>query len=404
MATVFVALLREPILQGAFNYLIQEVDLLIGIEDQVEWIERELKLMQSSLERVEANRQRVEGEMKWAGEAREIFQKVENMIDVYLRKSTQYRRRGIFGRSVFFLNHLKDRFKLSSKKKKIKAQIRDISYQRPIQPEGSYYYQERSSSSLAEPSTSHEPQIPHETATVVASVIGKVNHVMSQNLLVHMGVKKIVRNVGDEFKRLHSILNDFKPEKILDERTRSWIEQVKDTSNLTEEIFASFINKREQHLTHPGIFHILGDLRFGNKLERVRFHIHDLYRRKWTYGIGDLSEIPMSMVSNITKRLSSLTAEAPETVSYSTDPLAVALGVVIIRDFNWFGLSSLVAKRGWPNDQLESIKRDLRLMQGLFKDVDGMQHTGKRVKDWLDEMRVIARDIGEFLRQAEQEM
>lgn len=109
------------------------------------------------------------------------------------------------------------------------------------------------------------------------------------------------------------------------------------------------------------------------------------------------------MVSNITKRLSSLTAEAPETVSDSTDPLAVALGVVIIRAFNWFGLSSLIAKRGRPNDQLESIKRDFRIMQGLFNDVDGVQHTGKRVKIWLDEMRDSARDIGEFLRQAEQE-
>ncbi|KAG5560920.1 hypothetical protein RHGRI_004077 [Rhododendron griersonianum] len=42
-------------------------------------------------------------------------------------------------------------------------------------------------------------------------------------------------------------------------------------------------------------------------------------------------------------------------------------------------------------------------MQGLFKDVGGMEDTGKRVKVWLDEMQDIERDIVKFLRQAQQE-
>ncbi|KAG5560919.1 hypothetical protein RHGRI_004076 [Rhododendron griersonianum] len=310
----------ESLLASASQVPIQDVGVWIGIEDQVEWIERELRLMQSSLEHVEANRQPADDEIKWASEARDVIQEVENIIDVFLRKTAQYRRRGTFRRLVFVFNHLIVRLKLYLKVEKIKFQIWDVSKRRPKQPQESYSYPDRSSSSQAGPSTSHEPQIPREAATAVASVIGQVDSVMSQNLLVHMGVIKIVRDIGDEFKRLHGILNDFKLEKKLDERTRSWMEDVRDTSKLTGPIFASFIDIREQHLTHQRTFQFrflfLGDLSFGKKLERVRFQIHDLYRRNWTYGIGDLSEIPMSMASNITMRLFSPTVEANETFPF----------------------------------------------------------------------------------------
>ncbi|KAI8567033.1 hypothetical protein RHMOL_Rhmol02G0090000 [Rhododendron molle] len=402
--------------------LIQEVGQFIGIGDEVEWIERELRLMQSSLAHVEANREPVEDEIKWASQARDVIQEVENIIDVFLRKNAQYRRRGAFRRSVFVFNHLIVRLKLHLKVEKIKVQIRDVSKRRPKQPQESYSYQDRSSSSQAGPSTSHEPQIPHEAATAVASVIGQVESVMSQNLLVHMGVIKIVRDIGDEFKRLHGILIDFKLEKNLDERTRSWIEEVKDVSNLTEPIFASFIYKREQHLTHQRIFQFgflfLGDLSFGKKLKRVRFQIHDLYRRKWTYGIGDLSEIPTSTASNITMRLSSPTVEANETSPFLSFQLGIptfgflnfyyflvvsGFGHAIGRMASLSQVNESIGIQQPVNDQLETIKTDLRLMQGLFKDVGGMEDTGKRVKVWLDEMKDIAQDIGNFLRQAEQE-
>lgn len=377
---------------------------MIGIEDQVEWIERELRLMQSSLEHVEANRQLADDEIKWASEARGVIQDVENIIDVFLRKTAQYRRRGPFTRLVFVFNRFIVRLKLHLKVEKIKVQIRDVSKRRPKQPQESYSF--------------HEPQIPHEAATAVASVIGQVDFVMSQNLLVHMGVIKIVRDIGDDFKRLRGILNDFKLEKKLDERTRSWIEEVKDTSNLTEPIFASFIIKREQHITHQRIFQFgflfVGDLSFGKKLKRVRFRIHDLYRRKWTYGIGDLSEIPTSTASNITMRLSSPTVEANETFPFLSFQLGLPtsgfLRFYYFLVVSCFGLSiaslsqvESIGIRRPVNDQLETIKTDLRLMQGLFKDVGGMEDTGKRVKVWLDEMKDIARDIGDFLRQAEQE-
>ncbi|KAF7149993.1 hypothetical protein RHSIM_Rhsim02G0082100 [Rhododendron simsii] len=403
------------------QFLIQEVGQFIGIEDQVEWIERELRLMQSSLEHVEANRQPVDDEIKWASEARDVIQEVENIIDVFLSKTAQYRRRGTFRRLVFVFNHLIVRLKLHSKVEKIKVQIRDVSKRRPKQPQESYSYQDRSSSSQAGPSTSHEPQIPHEAATAVASVIGQVNSVMSRNLLVHMGVIKIVRDIGDEFKRLRGILKDFKLEKKLDERTRSWIEEVKDISNLTEPIFASFIYKREEHLTHQRIFQFgflfAGDLSFGKKLKRVRFQIHDLYRRKWTYGIGDLSEIPTSTASNITMRLSSPTVKANETFPFlSFESGLTPFGFLYYYYLVVFGFDHAIERmaslsqvresiglRRPVNDQLEAVKRDLRLMQGLFKDVGGMEDTGKRVMFWLDEMRDIARDIGDLLRQAEQE-
>lgn len=361
---------------------------MIGIEDQVEWIERELRLVQSSLEHVESNRQPVEDEIKWEREARIVFQEIENIIDVFQSKTAQYRR-GTFWSSVIVFNRLIVPLKLYLKVEKIKFQIWDVSKRRPKLPQESYSHLDRSLSSQAGPSTSHEPKIPCEAATAVASVIGQVNSVMSQNLLVHMGVIKIVRDIGDDFKRLHGILNDFKLEKKLDERTRSWIEEVKDTSNLTEPIFASFIIKREQHLTHQIIFQFhflfLGDLSLGKKLERIRFQIHDLYRRKWTYGIGDSSEIPTSTASNITMMLSS--------------PPVKANG----RMATLFPVKEFVGLRRPVNDQLESIKRDFRLMQGLFKDVGGMEDKGKRVKDWLDEMRDIEREIGDFLRQSEKE-
>ncbi|GFS32291.1 hypothetical protein Acr_00g0021790 [Actinidia rufa] len=424
------------VLQSLSDILIPDAEILIAEERDVEWIERELRLMQSSLEYVEAKRQPSEDETKWAGEAREIFQEVENAIDIFLSKTEHYIRRGPLKRSVLVFNRGMDRLELRKKMKKIMVQIHDFTKQRPKQQDGTYSLQCR-------PSSSREPQITRDAIDAVTSIIHKVNAVVSQNLLVLeiIGVLEIVESIVDEYKHLHGILSNFKSEEDLDERTIAWFEEIKDTSHFIEQIFESFINKgktRISHFTeqifesfksngtqqliktvishfHEQIFEsftakvaqklrntvisnlvaspFYKDLRFSKKnLLRVRFRILDLYKKMWTFGIGDLEECPDLMVSVITR----------------VPSRAVGRRRVVARVPSHVVETTPTSFESNAFDQLGSIKGNLRIIQALFKDINGIDYQDQRVKDWLDEMREIAhdpiiKDLDEYVSKSEED-
>ncbi|GFZ10821.1 hypothetical protein Acr_22g0002190 [Actinidia rufa] len=398
------------VVQTLADILIREAKILIGIERDVEWIERELRLMQSSLEYVEAKREPSQDETKWAGVAREIIQEVENAIEIFLIKTEHYKKERPFEEISYFTK------------------------QRPKQQDGTYSLQCR-------PSSSREPQIIREVIDAVASIIHKVNAVVSQNLLVYMGVLEIVESIVDEYKHLHGILSNFKSEEDLDERTIAWFEEIKDTSHFTDQIFESFINKRKtgishfteqifesvisngaQQLSKTGISlfteRIFGsfiskraqklrktvvsnlvaspfykDLRFSKKnLLRVRFKILDLYNKMWTFGIGDLKGCPNSMVQLITG--------VPSHVVGRQRVITRVPSHVVETTPTSFASNAF--------DQLGSIKGNLRIMQALFKDINGIEYQDQRIKDWLDEMREIAhdpiiKDLDEFVSKSEED-
>ncbi|GMP78640.1 hypothetical protein CsSME_00034501 [Camellia sinensis var. sinensis] len=366
MATLVVSLvgIGAAVVFGVF---IRELKLLIGIVGQVDRFEKELRLIQSSLEDVEAKEEPGEYGKQWADKAGEIFQEVEDIIDIFLSKSARYRRRGTFKSTLFLLNHLLDRFKLRMKVHKIRLQIRDVSERNPNRNPHPKV------NSQVEPSSSQQALITHEdvhdACTTVFSVIEKINVMVRQKFLINRKVIRGMERTRDEFRHLYGILiNDF--QFPVDERRKAWVKEIKDASDLAQHVFESIIKKRNKQLRKGRIFKVpllfLKDLELKKDLKRIDVTIQRLYGRKWRYGIGDFEERqrPASM-------------EAASWLQVKVD------------------------------DELESIRRDLVLKQALLKDIGPMEDLDKRVGIWLKEMIEIldcdATDLEKYIDRAKAE-
>ncbi|CAL5417039.1 unnamed protein product [Camellia sinensis] len=374
--------MAEFIVVGALGEVLMAntIDLaqLIGdVEDQVNSFDKELRLMQSSLEDVEAKDKPSKDEKKWAGKAEEIFLEIEEVVDIFQSRSARYRRGGIFK----LLNLLVDSIKIRMKVHKIQAQIRVVSEGKPNpNPNPNPML-----NSQAGPSFSQEAaQITraedvHDAITAVVSVIDKINAMVNRKLLINRSVIQDTERTRDEFRKLHGILiDDFKQ---IDERTKALVKEIKHVSDLAQHIFESSINKR-QHIRKWRIFkipfNVVKNLELSKDMEWINFRIARLYDRKWRYGVGDFE--------GQQRRAST----APSTWKKKLRRPASTMLKYLYEIVQEVVLSFQQRRVG---DELESIKRDVELLQALLKDIGPMEDLDKRVQVWLKDMtEIIDRD------------
>ncbi|XP_058114462.1 probable disease resistance RPP8-like protein 4 isoform X3 [Magnolia sinica] len=116
------------IIEKTGDKLIQEAISLIGLHDQVQWIEEKLEWMQS-LKDADAEQQGGERVKKLVQDVRDIAYDMEDVIDTFLLKIEPLRRGGFIGsvkRCAFIVSELIVRHKIDSKIKHIKLKIEDI--------------------------------------------------------------------------------------------------------------------------------------------------------------------------------------------------------------------------------------------------------------------------------------
>ncbi|CAL5348017.1 unnamed protein product [Camellia sinensis] len=346
----------------------------IGITDQVKSFDEELRLLQSSLEDVEAQVELVEYEKKWGDIAEEIFLEIEEVVDMFQNRPGWYQRVGLFKFIIRSVN-------IQRKVRKIQVRLRVVSEGKP------------KLNSQAGPSSSQEAaQITHEdkitqvddAITAVVSVLDKINAMLSQKLLINRRVIRDMESTRDEFRKLLGILiNDFKQ---IDERTKAWVKEVKDASDLAQHIFESFINKR-QHLGKLWIFKVpffrLKDFKLSKDMEWINVRIPRLYDRKWRYSVGDFEG--QQTLASTWKRIISCPIEKLSKIG------------TLLASFQRLALG----------DELESIRRDVELMQALLKDIGPMEDLDKRVEVWLKDITEIidrdAKDLEKFVERAKAE-
>lgn len=392
----------EFVVGALVEVLIQDWQLIGGVDDQVNSFDKELRLMQSSLEDVEAKDAPSEDEKKWAGKAEEIFLEIEEVVDIFQSRSARYRRGGIFK----LFNLLVDSIKIRLKVHKIQAQIRVVSEGKPNpnpnrmlnSQAGASFSQEAAQITLAEDV--------HDAITTVVSVIDKINATVNRKLLINRSVIQDMERTRDEFRKLHGFLiNDFKQ---IDERTKALVKEIKHVSDLAQHIFESAINKR-QHIRKWSIFKIpfnsLKNLELSKDMEWINFRIPRLYDRKWRYGVGEFEgqQRPASTVPPTWKRIGQ---QRPASTVPSTQKRIISHSMV--ENFFKIGIGLLSSFQQWAvGDELESIRRDVELMQALLKDIGPMEDLDKRVQVWLKDMTEIidrdAKDLEKYVDRAKAE-
>ncbi|KAA8548379.1 hypothetical protein F0562_000063 [Nyssa sinensis] len=376
--------------------VLDELQRLTGIKDQVELIEKELRLMDALVKQVKKEQPGDDLAGEWAAEAEATVRDVVDAIDTFSIKSARNRRRGVFKRQLLYLQNLEYRGKLSKKLDKIKVQMRDVSKRRPTGQQEPQPSSSQGGSSEPQPSTSQVPGngITHMASSAIASVIEKIEAILSQNLIVHSGAIQRLKQINDEFTEVIVILNDVKPETELDERAKAWMEETKSVADFAENKFSSFL--REENFRIPIPFLQLKDLKLRKDMEQICNKIQSLYEIKWRYGIVGINgrEIPTSMFP--LRRLFSSNAKRNVFSNMIALPIASAplvesdVELLVRKSQQQLALLQPVEK------QLHSIQRDLKMVRALVKDVDGRKDRENRVETWLDEVKDIQRDAEEL--------
>ncbi|XP_043717823.1 toMV resistance protein Tm-2(2)-like [Telopea speciosissima] len=133
MAAVALATVVRSLGELLGKQLFEEASLLYGVKDEVEWIERELRRMQSFLKDAEAKAKDDERIKNWIREVREVACMAEDVVDTF---NLEIEDRGT-GRKgcdlrnfISILKKLKTRHKVGKKIQEIRLKIHEISESR----------------------------------------------------------------------------------------------------------------------------------------------------------------------------------------------------------------------------------------------------------------------------------
>ncbi|XP_058114375.1 putative disease resistance protein At1g50180 [Magnolia sinica] len=115
------------------DILLQEAIFLHGVRGEIEWMEQELKRMQSFLEDADAKQQADERVKNWVWDVRDVAYDVEDIIDVFILRIARLRRPGFMGffkRYALIFKELVACHKVGLEIKHIKIKIGAISESR----------------------------------------------------------------------------------------------------------------------------------------------------------------------------------------------------------------------------------------------------------------------------------
>ncbi|XP_058115149.1 putative disease resistance protein At1g50180 [Magnolia sinica] len=130
----FVEFVVENLLKNLGDALIKEARFLIGVRDEVEWLEAEFRRMRCFLKDADTKQEEGDERVKnWVQEVRDVAYDAEDVIDTFVFKIARLRQTGFVGRIkryAFIFSEWNALHKVGSEIKRIKNKIREISESR----------------------------------------------------------------------------------------------------------------------------------------------------------------------------------------------------------------------------------------------------------------------------------
>ena len=248
--------------------LVRDPWAVVGVEDQLQWVEGELK--------------RAGAHYELAEELIDVAYDVEDVIDDLILKSVaQAGSRGAL-ENVIATDDDDDQLhkKLESIKPKINAlpppsRVVQCSLDPP---------QDIEEIDWSQRSSAFDQKISN---TVVSPVIKKVTALLDQGALPTR-VKKSARQVQDKFRLMNDFLRDLESVE-LDNRWRVWIDELCQVCHSTEDVIDQFLNSREQigrswsgalRRGVLGFGHLIAQHKLVMKMDQISAQILDLSSRR----------------------------------------------------------------------------------------------------------------------------
>ncbi|XP_037491475.1 uncharacterized protein LOC119369298 [Jatropha curcas] len=229
------------------NLLIQESDSLLGFDDQIQWIEAQLREYADDSERLMFPPEIV----------MEVMYDVEDLIEELEIRSYQRRNREAFirNREAFIRNimgfvHLPKHFFYVLALIDLTDSYRFYKKLGAIEHNFSAIF-----SMFFHSGFWHNTFSPYDLEigmTIVSPVISKFEALATKRQL-RPAVRKQARRLRDEFKSLKVFLKDLESRETLSERGMSWTEELCDVCRSTENVVGLFLTKNEKERRYEAI-------------------------------------------------------------------------------------------------------------------------------------------------------
>ncbi|KAL1294983.1 hypothetical protein HN51_055822 [Arachis hypogaea] len=246
--------------------LIQESAVLGGVASHVESIEKELRLMQLYL----VERGSWEGFDDWVDKLNEVALEAEDVIQTFVFNSVK-RRRGI--------HYLFVRYRVGKDLDRISRKMGDI-----------YQSEPRKQEQMDNLRVTVESEPGETSAPMLSQAIELLSNLISEKLVLHWNVIKMVEQAKDELVAMQSIVSSLKSTT---QREGIWLEEVRSICDLTENTVETFIATRKDKARCRPCWLFALEWKFKKKMEHINTQIGEALHRSLTYGIGkaDLDSI-----------------------------------------------------------------------------------------------------------------
>ncbi|KAL3812920.1 hypothetical protein ACJIZ3_014188 [Penstemon smallii] len=339
-------------LENVFELIGREADLLTGVKEKVEWIENKFQVMVDLLQKVEALPEVPDDVNGYVSSSRKVIRKAEDVIETYA-KIVAKRNTAAFYKKLFHWFKVRNQ---SMELEKIKNEIMEVE-------KG---WLEINFNVVSK----------HETS---ANVMGRLE---SYEVLCGSGGGQeehleCVKWVRGELAPLNDFLKKIDRKRLeFGERREYWIREL-------EYIFTELGNS----LDHSNF------LKSDLSLSKIQSKILDLYRRYYTFGIGEFCtqerKIPISPRIRMNCPVPGGSSSSSSSSSSDHDIYRVNC---LVKEINHLMGEST------SRDLLNRVSTDLEMMHDLIKDGRVMKDKDERLKVWLNQVKDIFDDFQAIMR------
>ncbi|KAJ4744609.1 Disease resistance family protein [Rhynchospora pubera] len=135
--------------------------------------------------------------------------------------------------------------------------------------------------------------------SIVSFVVGKLGDVVVREVLKLHGVSEQVERVSRELNRIQAFLKDADRKRIVDERQRHWVEEVRDLAYSIEDVIDTFLIEVPEY--KPGKKEAVkrwftktrklpAVLRIGDEMNKIEARIQEIEASRVRYGIANIGE------------------------------------------------------------------------------------------------------------------
>lgn len=201
--------------------------------------------------------------------------------------------------------------------------------------------------------------------------------------------KKNMESIKRELKLMHALIKDAECGEGLNEMQRVWVEQIRVVAQQAEALIAAY------ELRRVNAGDMLSRPKLGKDIDRMLNKIGSILERKIIYGIANIegrkglvslhqstqgSEVNSGSHNNVTEHNNNCGTDTEEHLHGSLQHV----------NHDYHSVNGLKQK-------VETIRGEMQLMNALFKDVEEMEQLDRRVWIWVEQMKVIAHEVGSVI-------